>query len=176
MKKTGTILILFLCLLCLFGCKAEEQEEPKGHVHEFQDGFCIHCGLMCEHDIIINGKCKICGKVMPAHKHHFLRGKCIECGYECVHDIEKCNQMCSICGYVREHEYVDGKCIYCGDIMNYETGTLNSKYKSKVADTDAGSVEKVVFQSYDYANNNPFENTFFVYLPNSYYKEFHLIL
>ena len=75
MKKTGTILILFLCLLCLFGCKAEEQEEPKGHVHEFQDGFCIHCGLMCEHDIIINGKCKICGKEMTAHKHHFLRGK-----------------------------------------------------------------------------------------------------
>ena len=138
MKKILMILMIILSIIFSFSCKTEDEEGVvKGHTHEFQNGFCIHCGLLCEHDIVVNGKCKICGEELPTHKHHFLRGVCIECGYECEHDIEKCNQMCSICGYVREHEYVDGKCIYCGAVMNYETGSLNSKYKTKVADSEA---------------------------------------
>lgn len=173
MKKIKPLIFLLFILSIFFlvSCKKEEQE-VKRHEHEYEDGICIKCGYMCPHDVIINNKCEACGKGIDIScRHQFAGGKCVICGYECPHDIEKCNQRCSKCGYVREHDYVNGECIYCGDKMNYETGTLNSKYKTKVADDEAGSVEKVVFQSYDYTNNCAFENTFFVYLPNSYYKD-----
>ena len=175
MKK---IILLFFILVSIFTFEASSKDNGqraavvKSHAHEYEDGICTICGLMCSHSTIINDECTVCHMIINTQcRHHFSDGICMRCGYECPHDFEKCNQRCTICGYVREHNYVDGEFIYCGDKMNYETGTLNSKYKTKVADDEAGSVEKVVFQSYDYANNCAFENTFFVYLPNSYYKD-----
>ena len=101
MKKILFLLItIFICMF-LFSCNKEE--EPT-HTHTFEEGICIECGYECEHEVVVNGTCEICGETITKHRHHYLRGKCIECGYECPHDITKCGQMCSICGYVREHD------------------------------------------------------------------------
>ena len=152
--------------------------------HEWLDGVCNLCGYYCPHTDIydaickecdmdfsigceheyVDGVCKKCGFICH---HNYVDSVCTKCGYHCPHPNLRCGDICKYCGYQSEHEIVEGKCVICGKRFDYVT-EIPSKYLNTNC-PQKGTVEKVVFQSYDYNNNRPFENTFFVYLPYGYY-------
>ena len=146
-----------VCNICGYIC-------PHEHIY---DGFCLDCdvdfSVDCDHEWE-DGVCKKC--TMICH-HNFKDSVCQNCGFVCTHEGLKCGETCRVCYYEFEHQIVEGKCVLCGKRFDYVTeipsNFLNTNCPEK------GTVEKVVFQSYDYANNRPYENTFFVYLPYGYY-------
>ena len=152
--------------------------------HEYEEDVCTLCGYVCPHEVVYDALCKECemdfsincehvyenGECIKCGilcHHYFVDSVCEKCGFVCTHENFVCGQECKICYYEKKHEIVEGKCVICGRMMDYVT-----EIPSRFLDTNCpekGTVEKVVFQSYDYINNRPFENTFFVYLPYGYY-------
>ena len=158
-----------LCLKCGYECPHYDVEE----------GYCLDCGsalfLTCKH-IFIDEVCTICKYHCP-HRH-YNDSKCVLCGKECFHEGVKCLETCPECKTLIEHEFENGKCVKCGAMYKLEDKAVPDKYLDKNC-PEKGTVEKVVFQSYDYAKSRPYENTFFVYLPYSYYanptKEYNIM-
>lgn len=186
-----------ICKICSYECKHENivdhvcqecgyiEEDPYANCeHKFVDGICTICGYQCPHEHIYdaicldcdmdfsegcehqfeNGVCTKCGIICH---HDFVDSVCTKCGFICTHEGLKCGETCMICYYEYEHQIVEGKCVICGKLFNYVT-EIPSKFLNGNC-PEQGTVEKVVFQSYDYNNNRPYENTFFVYLPYGYY-------
>lgn len=145
-----------VCKICGYKC-------PHLHVY---DGFCDDCdvdlSIDCEHTFV-DGVCTKCTIIC---QHDFVDSVCTKCGYVCRHDDFVCGQHCPYCYYEKKHEIVEGKCVICGKLVDLVT-QIPAKYLDKNC-PEKGTVEKVVFQSYDYNNNRPYENTFFVYLPYGY--------
>ena len=145
------------CDICDYTC-------PHEHLY---DGWCDDCemdfSIDCDHEWE-NGVCKKC--TLICH-HYFVDSVCEKCGFVCTHPGLQCGEVCRVCYYEYEHEIVGGFCVNCGRRFDYVT-EIPSKFLNTNC-PEKGTVEKVVFQSYDYANNRPFENTFFVYLPYGYY-------
>lgn len=146
-----------ICLICDYHCP---------HLERY-NGFCKECdfdlSIGCDHEYV-NGQCTKCSIIC---KHYFVDSVCQKCGFVCTHDDLKCGETCKICYYEKQHKIKEGRCVVCGKLAD-----LVTQIPSRFLDPNCpekGTVEKVVFQSYDYNNNRPYENTFFVYLPYGYY-------
>ena len=183
-----------VCTICGFKCKHTYYAE--GHCldcdypifedceHEWENGYCPICDYHCPHSELYDGLCALCEKEFSDNcehewengvckkctlicRHNFEDSVCTKCGYICTHENLHCGERCHICFYEYEHQIEGGICVLCGKRFDYVT-----EIPSKFLDTNCpqkGTVEKVVFQSYDYANSRAYENTFFVYLPYGYY-------
>ena len=146
------------CIICHHKCTHEGVECMAR---------CPMCHLIAEHDFV-SGVCTKCGTSEEGFcNHRYVNGECIYCGLLCPHEGYTCGDICPVCHETVTHRYEGGKCVICGREMKYETSAVPSQFN--VICPHGGTVEKVVFQSYDYANNKAFENTFFVYLPYGYY-------
>ena len=137
--------------------------------HYYVDGICTKCEYECTHDMIVDGYCVECGSFyQDVCKHAFKNGTCSLCGFVCEHEGVACGKKCDYCNYVVQHSYFGGVCMNCG-----KEGFSAKAIPTNLLDPDVplkGTVEKTVFTSWDYVNNRPYENTFFVYLPYGYYK------
>lgn len=151
--------------------------------HEWHDGYCPICDYYCPHEHLYDGLCALCEKEFSDDcehewengvckkctlicRHFFEDSVCQKCGYICTHEGFKCGDVCRFCHYKAEHQVEEGVCVLCGKRMDYTT-EIPSQFFGNCP--EKGTVEKVVFQSYDYANSRSYENTFFVYLPYGYY-------
>ena len=149
-----------VCQICEYSCP---------HIN-IDDGYCMDCGsvlfLTCKH-IFVDEVCTICN--YHCYHRHYNNSCCVLCGKECFHEGVGCLETCGVCGTLIEHDFKNGKCSKCGAMYELEAKAIPSKYLDTSC-PNKGTVEKVVFQSYNYATNVPYENTFFVYLPYGYYS------
>ena len=146
-----------LCQICGYRCR-----------HEFEDGVCKICDYHCSHDRLKSGICMVCGiDYRTICEHTFNNGVCTHCTYKCPHEGVNCGDTCPVCGCVAEHRMVGGKCTVCGFEEKFTATEIPSLYLDTNC-PEKGTVEKVVWQSWDYANERRYENTFFVYLPYGY--------
>ncbi|MBP5407776.1 MAG: hypothetical protein J6Y42_01390 [Bacilli bacterium] len=169
MKKIIIIFFVLASIFSLCACeKGQSANTVNKHEHEYENGICKICGFMCSHSTIINDECSECHMIFNTKcKHQFSEGKCVRCGFVCNHEGCSCGDTCSVCNFHLEHQYEGGICTVCGKQRSLEASKIPDQFLTKVA--NKGTVEKVVFESYDYINSRPFENTFFVYLPYGYY-------
>ena len=136
--------------------------------HTFENGVCTRCEYECLHEVLNGGICKICGiDYRTICQHQYVNGVCKICTYVCDHGDTPCGERCSICGAKADHRFVGGKCTMCGFEMKFVSDKIPDQFLNTNC-PQKGRVDKVVFQSYDYANNRAYENTFFVYLPYGY--------
>lgn len=145
------------CLICDYVC-------PHEH---YTRGICDECRIRCNHEIIVDGYCTICGiNYQDVCNHEFVDGKCIICNYVCKHEKAECGEHCDDCGKLITHKLLGGKCTMCDYQINFTDSEIPSIYLADCP--NKGTVEKTVWQSYDYKNKRRYENTFFAYLPYGY--------
>jgi len=136
--------------------------------HTYVNGVCTHCEYECDHSVLTKGICRICGiDYRNLCEHEYVGGVCKICTYQCSHGATYCGELCSICKSTATHRLEGGICTMCGYENHFTTTAIPDEFLNTNC-PEKGTVEKVVFESYDYAKNIPYENTFYVYLPYGY--------
>ena len=113
MKKIWTIAVALMLILTAVAFSSCGECE-----HNYENGKCTECELVCEHSEYANGACKTCGTAC-AHTE-YANGACKTCGTACAHT-EYANGACKECGTVCTHEeYENGACKECGTVCTHE--------------------------------------------------------
>ena len=89
--------------------------------HNFENGICTRCNLLCPHSTYENGVCTLCGMTECAVKgHNYENGVCSNCGMTLCEDGRHNfkNGRCTVCGIYEcefaDHNYENGVCTVCG--------------------------------------------------------------
>ena len=181
------------CKVCGFACQHDREWTPDHHCticgyyceqHDFKDGKCTICGYTCKHPEWNNGKCTVCSYQCqhPAWKEcectvchlvcdhdHFENGVCTQCGFVCNHPTHDKNRKCPICGEYTQHHFVNSVCDYCGEYLSF----INSELTSDLFEpaTRQGTVEKVSYDTVQYATGAQIRKHMQVYLPYNYSED-----
>ena len=86
---------------------------------------------------------------------------------DCAHPAHGENMVCTVCGRTVRHTLEGCECEMCAEKTDYEARRIPSKYVSEFC-PEKGRVEKIVYDSCNYAAKSPYTNTVFIYLPYGY--------
>ena len=132
-KRIALLLIAVLFSAILIAC--EEKVDPATCDHEYDKGVCTICGYKCNHPIMEDDICQICGVALQdICEHEFEKGVCEICGKKCEHE-HVTHGVCDVCNMNIQnychHTFENGVCTRCEYECLHEV--LNErKYKSNV--------------------------------------------
>ena len=107
-----------ICLECGYVCEHAEFKDGTCVTcstvckHEYENGDCTICDVVCAHPTYENGECTTCDVVCthPTYEN----GECTTCDVVCAHPTYE-NSICTVCNMECQHnEYEESVCTACG--------------------------------------------------------------